>query len=83
MISNRISFIVFNFRECEEKNFNILTKVFGREEKVITFVAPKGKNVPVDIWNKVEDRGKYWKSKDVSIWFYKDRLGADFLWKVL
>ena len=42
---------------------------------MITFAAPKGKNVP-------DKSGENSEDIDISIWLL-GRLGADFLWEVL
>jgi hypothetical protein len=74
--------VVF-FSDIGIKKLKKLKKSFGREERVITFAAPKGKNVLVGGRKKEEKTGKHIGTLIVSIWLEKQRLGADFLWKVL
>jgi hypothetical protein len=56
-----------------------LIKVFGKKKRVITFAAPKGKNVPGVLVKKGHLTGKNIEIIVHQHLVQKKRLGADFL----
>jgi aspartate ammonia-lyase len=56
-----------------------LIKVFGKKKRVITFAAPKGKNVPGVLLKKGQITGENIEDIVDQHLVQKKRLGADFL----